>query len=186
MISIVSLWAPILLSAVLVFVVSSLLHMVLKYHASDYRKLPNEDAALAALRGSDLSPGLYTFPHSNSMKEMGSPEMLAKYERGPVGMMTIFPSAPPAMGKYLTLWFLYSVLVAVVVAYLAGRFVPAGAEYLSVFRFTGTAAFLAYGIGPIVDSIWKGAPWSATAKAVWDGLVYSLVTAGAFGWLWPA
>ncbi len=185
MISIAALWMPILLAAVLVFVASSVIHMVLKYHASEYRGLPDEEANLASLRGVDLTPGIYTFPHCESMKEMGSPEMLEKYKRGPVGVLTVWPSAPPAMGKSLTLWFLYSVLIGVVVAYLAGRFLSPGTDYLAVFRFTGTAAFLAYGIGPIVDSIWKGAPWSGTLKAVFDGLVYSLLTAGAFGWLWP-
>ena len=44
---------------------------------------------------------------------------------------------------------------------------------------------MAYGVGPLVDSIWKGQPWSATLKSVFDGLLYALVTAGVFGWLWP-
>ena len=45
--------------------------------------------------------------------------------------------------------------------------------------------FLAYGAGPIPASIWMGKPWSVATKEVFDGLVYGLVTAGTFGWLWP-
>lgn len=185
MISIASLWLPILAAAVFVFVVSSLVHMVLKYHASDFRGLPNEEAAMDVLRGADLAPGQYHMPHCADFKEVGTPEMQEKFKRGPVGILTIFPSGPPTMGKALVQWFLYTLLVGVFVAYLAGRFLPVGAEYLTVFRFAGTAAFMAYCLGPTVDSIWRGVPWSTTAKNLLDGLLYSLVTAGAFGWLWP-
>ncbi len=185
MIAIPFLWMPILISAVLVFLVSSILHMVLKYHQKDYRQLPKEDATLASLREAGLTPGMYHFPHCATPKEMGEPEMVEKCTRGPVGVLTIFPNGPMKMGKYLVLWFLYAVLVSVLVAYLAGRTLSSGTDYMAVFRFAGTVAFMAYGIGPIVDSIWKGVPWSGTVKNVFDGLVYSLVTAGAFGWLWP-
>ena len=34
-------------------------------------------------------------------------------------------------------------------------------------------------------AIWMGKPWSVAWKEVFDGLLYGLVTAGAFGWLWP-
>ena len=37
----------------------------------------------------------------------------------------------------------------------------------------------------ISESIWKGQSWSTTLKFVFDGLVYGLLTAGVFGWLWP-
>ena len=185
MIPIPSLWMPILVAAVLVFLVSSVLHMMLKYHHSDYRQLAKEEATLAALRDAGVTPGLYQFPYCATPKDMGEPEMVEKCTRGPVGVLTILPSGPMKMGKYLTLWFLYAVLVSVFVAYLAGRTLAMGADYMAVFRFAGTVAFMAYGIGPIVDSVWKGVPWSNTVKSVFDGLVYALVTAGAFGWLWP-
>jgi len=44
---------------------------------------------------------------------------------------------------------------------------------------------MSYGLGPIVNAIWKGQPWSVTLKEIFDGLVYGLLTAGTFGWLWP-
>ncbi len=185
MISILSLWAPIAVAAVLVFALSSLIHMVFNWHKSDYRQLPKESEALDALRALAPTPGVYPLPYCASAKEMGSPEMLAKYTKGPVGMLVVMPSGPPAMGKFLGLWFGYCVLVGVFVAYLAGRTLPFGADYLAVFRVAGTVSFLAYGVANVVDTIWKGFPWSATIKHVVDGLLYSLVTAGAFGWLWP-
>jgi hypothetical protein len=184
-VSILALWLPIVVSAVLVFVVSSLVHMVFTYHRSDYRKLPNEAATLGALRGAGLAPGSYHFPHAPSMKEAGSPEMIAKFKEGPVGILTVIPSGPPAMPKLLGLWFVYCLVVGIFVAYLAGRTLAPGPPYLAVFRFAGTVAFMAYGVGPLVDSIWKGQRWGVTWKHVFDGLLYALVTAGAFGWLWP-
>jgi len=42
MVPMLSLWLPILLSAFVVFVVSSIIHTVLGYHASDFEKLARE------------------------------------------------------------------------------------------------------------------------------------------------
>ncbi|HEY0351825.1 MAG TPA: hypothetical protein VGC48_06865, partial [Gemmatimonadales bacterium] len=58
-----SLWLPILLASVLVFFVSFLVHMVLKYHKSDYSKLPNEDAVRAAIRSGNAAPAQYVIPY---------------------------------------------------------------------------------------------------------------------------
>jgi len=184
MVSIPSLWLPIVVSAVVVFVASAILHMVLTYHRRDYRPLPEEAAKLGALRGT--APGYYVFPYCRSPKEMGAPEMQEKYKQGPVGILTVMPSGPPSMGKHLFLWFLFCLLVGVFVAYLTGRALPPGTEYLAVFRFAGTIAFVAYGFGEIADSIWKAQPWSNTIRALIDALIYGLLTAGIFGWLWPA
>ncbi len=185
MLSVPALWLPIVLAAVVVFLVSAILHMVLKYHRSDYRGLPDEAAGLEALRRQKLTPGVYVLPYCSNPKDMKSPEVIAKYNQGPVAYLTVMPSGPPAMGKNLALWFVYCLLVGLFVAYLAGRFIPEGAEYLTVFRLVGTVAFVGYGLANFVDSVWKGQPWSATVKMTFDGLVYALLTAGVFGWLWP-
>ena len=184
-IPILSLWQPILASSVLIFAASSIVHMVFKYHNKEFRQLPSEEATLETLHQAGVSPGLYHFPHCASPQDMAKPEVAAKYARGPVGFLTVVASGVPNMGKYLIQWFLYIVLVGVFLAYLAGRTFGAGEHYLTVFRFVGTAAFLTYGVSSMIDSIWKGAPWSATCKHVFDGLVYSLLAAGVFGWLWP-
>jgi hypothetical protein len=184
MVPLSSLWLPILLSAVIVFIASSIMHMVLPYHHSDYKKLPDEDKLLPVLRAADLKPGLYHFPFCTH-KEMNSPETQARFKQGPVGLMTIMPSGPPAMPKFLSLWFVYCLIIGFFVAYLAAHTLSPGIHYLAVFRVVGTAAFIGYGLGNISNGIWKGQPWSNTIKEVVDGLVYGLLTAGVFGWLWP-
>jgi len=179
-----ALWLPIVLSAVIVFVASSILHMVLKYHQSDCHQLANEDQALAALRTAGVKPGYYHFPYTTH-QEMKSPAIMEKFKQGPVGFMTVLPSGPPAMGKYLGSWFAYCLVVAFFTAYLTFHTVGTGAHYLIVFRVAGTAAFMSFGLGPLANSIWKGQPWSMTIKEVIDGLIFGLLTAGTFGWLWP-
>jgi hypothetical protein len=179
-----ALWLPTLLAAVIVFVASSIMHTLLPYHRSDYQKLPDEDKVLPVLRGAGLKRGLYIFPFATH-KEMKSPAAIEKYNQGPVGMMTIAPNGPPVMPKFLGLWFGYCLLVSFFVAYLAAHTVAPGAYYLRVFRVVGTAAFLAYGLGHLSDGIWKNQTFSFTIKEVIDGLVYALLTAGTFGWLWP-
>lgn len=184
MVSLSALWLPIVLSAVIVFIASSILHMLLPYHHGDYRQLPDEDKVLPSLRAAGVNRGLYVFPYTTH-KEMKSPAMVEKYKQGPVGMMILFPNGPVAMGKFLGLWFGYCLIVAFFVAYLAAHTVAPGTHYLAVFRVVGTAAFLAYGLGPLANVIWKGYPWSFVIKEVIDGLIYALLTAGTFGWLWP-
>ena len=180
-----ALWLPIVLSAVLVFLVSSIIHMVLKYHNRDYRRLPEEDAVLAAMRAGNPAAGQYVFPYCADMKEMQSPEMQRKYVQGPVGVLNLRRPGVPSMGPSLLQWFLFSLLVSFFVAYLAAHTVAPGAHYLDVFRVVGVAGFLAYAAGQIPAAIWMGKPWSVAAKEVLDGLIYGLVTAGTFGWLWP-
>lgn len=184
MVPLTALWLPILLSAVIVFVASSILHMVLPYHHHDYRQLPEEDKLRAAMREAGVKRGTYAFPFSTP-KEMKSPAMIEKYNQGPVGTMTVIPNGPPAMPKYLVMWFVFCLIISYFVAYLTGRTVAPGADYLAVFRVAGTAGFLAYGLANLRNSIWKGEPWSMSIKEVIDGLIYGLLTAGTFGWLWP-
>jgi hypothetical protein len=184
MVALATLWLPILLSAVIVFVASAIMHMVLPYHRSDYRQLPDEDKLLAALRSSSLTRGLYMFPFCTP-KEMKSPAALEKFKQGPVGTMTIIPSGPPAMGKLLIEWFLYCLIISFVVAYLACHTLPFGVGHRAVCRVVGTAAFLAYSVGTLSNGIWKGQPWSMTIKEAFDGLVFALLTGATFSWLWP-
>ena len=104
MVSLTTLWLPILLSAVIVFVASSVMHMLLPYHRNDYQQLPEEDKVLGALRSATLKRGQYVFPFCTH-KDMKSPALMEKQKQGPVGFMTIVPSGPPAMPKFLIQWF---------------------------------------------------------------------------------
>jgi hypothetical protein len=185
MTGLLSLWLPILLSSVIVFLVSSLIHMVLPWHKSDYPKMPNEDKVMDALRALAIPPGDYFLPRPSSTQEMRSPEFQEKVKQGPVVVMTVLPSGPMSMGRNLALWFLYSVIVGVLSAYVAGRALVPGADYLHVFRFVGVTAFTGYAVALWQMSIWYHRSWGITIKASVDGLIYGLVTAGTFGWLWP-
>jgi hypothetical protein len=185
MVALSALWLPILLSAVTVFIASSLMHTVLTYHRRDCHQLPEEDKLLAALRAAGLHRGVYVFPYSANPKDMKSPAMAEKFKQGPVGMMTVFPTGLPVMPKFLGQWFAFCLILSFFVAYLTGRTVAPGVPFLAAFRVAGTAAFLAYGLGQLANSIWKGQPWSATLKEVFDGLIYGLLTGATFACLWP-
>jgi hypothetical protein len=185
MVTLGALWLPILLSAVFVFIASSIIHMVLKYHNRDYTKLPNEDAVRAALRAGNPAPAQYIIPYCSEMKEMQSPEMQQKFAEGPVAVLNLKRPGPPSMGPSLGQWFLFCLVVSFFVAYVACHALPPGAESLKVFQIVGAVGFLAYAAGNIPAAIWMGKPWVVAVKEAFDGLVYGLITAGTFGWLWP-
>ena len=185
MVSVLALWLPILVAAILVFVVSSIVHMLLPYHRSDFGKVPSEDEVMDSLRKFDIPPGDYVIPCAGSPKEMGQPEFLEKCEKGPVAFVTVIPNGPPAMGKSLALWFVHSIVVGIFSALVAGSALAPGAEYHFVFHLVALTAFAGYALALLQNSIWFKRNWAATLKSVFDGLLYALVTAGTFGWLWP-
>ena len=185
MVSVMSLWLPILLSALFVFIASSVIHMVFKYHNNDYKKLPAEDETLDTLAKLDIKPGVYVLPHAGSMEAMKEEAYLEKMKRGPVAFLTVSEKGPPNMGKSLTQWFIYSIIVSALAAYIGGRALGPGADYLAVFRFVGATAFIGYAVALWQNSIWYKHTWAITIKSNIDGLIYALVTAGTFGWLWP-
>src|SRR2546429_435226 len=166
---VVSLWLPILLSAVGVFLVSSALHMFTGWHKSDYLKVPNEDRVMDTLRPLAIPPGDYMMPRPESTEQMRSPAFVEKFKKGPVMMFTVMPGGSMAMGKNLIQWFLFSVVVGIFAALVAGA------------RARGHRATLA--LWPM--SIWYRRSWITTIKATVDGLIYALLTAGVFAWLWP-
>jgi hypothetical protein len=184
--ALLALWLPIVLSAVVVFVISSLVHMVFKWHAPDYRGFANEDAVRAAIRAGAPTPGPYVLPYCSDMKEMGSPAMLQKYREGPVGHITLAPSGPSNLGKSLGLWFLFSLVIAIVAAMLATHAYgvdhgsAAGAAHL-----VGVVSFVAYGFGTITETIWMARPWSSSVKYLLDAALYAVASALLFLWLWP-
>ena len=181
-----ALWLPTILSAVFVFVGSFLIHMVLKYHMGDMRKLSNEDDVRTAVRGGNPAPGLYMFPHHGSdMEAMKSPEFQQKMKEGPVGLLTVLRPGPMAMGPSLLKWFIFGLFVSFVAGYIACHALPAGASYTQVFRIVGTVAWFGYASAYIPISIWWGRPWSVTLKDLFDGAVYGCITAATFAWLWP-
>lgn len=180
-----ALWLPILLSAIIVFVASSVLHMMTPWHKGDYARVPNEDKVRDALRTLAIPPGDYMIPRPSSRQDVRSPEFAEKMKAGPVMILTVMPGGAMSMGQSLVLWFLYIVAVSVFAAYIAGRALPPGTVYLGVFRFAGATAFIGYAAALWQMSIWYRRSWITTLKATVDGLIYAMLTAGTFGWLWP-
>jgi hypothetical protein len=161
------------------------MHMVLRYHRNDLRQLSREDEVMAALRTFDIQAGDYALPWAGSPDAMKRPEFIEKVTKGPVAFMTVISSGPPSIGTSLVLWFIYSIVVSVFAGYVTGRALGPGATYLEVFRFAGTTAFMGYSLALLQDSIWHHRNWGTTFRMVFDGLIYALLTAGTFGWLWP-
>jgi hypothetical protein len=185
MISLAQLWLPVLLSAVAIFIVSSLVHMVFKWHNSDYKGLANEDAVRATMRAGNPVDGMYVIPYCKDHKELNNPEMVKKFEEGPVGMLFLRPAHKPSMGAPLMQWFVLCLVVSGITAYLASKSVPLGASPLAVCRFVGSVVFVAFATGSISNGIWIGEPWRSVAKALLDAFLYGLAAALVFACLWP-
>jgi len=179
-----SLWLPILVSAVFVFIGSSILHMAIPWHKSDYLPLPGEDKVLDAFRTWGVPPGDYMAPRPSSRAGMKSPDFVEKMKKGPVLILTVIPGGG-SFASNLALWFCYSLVISFFAAYITGRAVGPGESYLHVFRFAGATAFIGYSAALWQMAIWYRRSWLTTFKSTVDGLIYGLLTAGTFGWLWP-
>jgi hypothetical protein len=171
MIPLAQLWLPALVAAVLIFVASSLIHMVLKWHNSEYRPFADEEAVRAAMRGDPA--GQYTVPYIGDMKRMKEPQMQRKFEEGPVAFVTVRPHGSFSMGAPLAMWFAYTFVISVV----------AGCVALGTPVSAGIVAFVAYAGGAIQHGIWMGKPWSSVAKEILDAAIYGVITGAAFAWL---
>lgn len=186
MVTLGMLWLPIVVSAVVVFFGGFIAWMVLPHHRSDWGKLPDEEAFAAEVnRQAPAAPGQYSFPYAASSADWKSEAFAAKMQRGPAGFLILRAPGNISMGKNLAIQLVYCLLLSVFVAYVAGRCLAAGADYLDVFQIAGTVAILAH-IGALpTNANWFGHSWSSTFKTMADGVVNGLLTAGIFGWLWP-
>ena len=179
------LWLPIIVSTVAVFVLSSILHMVLKHHKYDYKGLSGEDAVRAVVRKTGPAPGVYMVPYCPDHSRMKDPEVLKKWNDGPVALVTIMRNGAPAMGKYLAQWLALCLFIGFTAAYVARHALSPTSDGLTVMRITGTVAFVGYGFGYFQDSIWKGIPWSNSLRGIADAAVYAVATGLVFRLLLP-
>lgn len=186
MVTLGALWLPIVVSAVAVFVAGFLAWMVLPHHRSDWGQLPDEEGfANEVNRQSPMAPGQYSFPYAATAADWKAEAFAAKMKRGPVGFLVLRAAGNIGMGKSLAIQMVYCLLLSLMIAYVTGRCLPAGADYLDVFQVAGTVAILAHAGALPVNANWFGHSWSSTLKGIVDGIVYGLLTAGVFGWLWP-
>ena len=185
-VNILQLWLPILLGTALAWIASGMIHMLLKYHNTDYQPLKNEDEVATAIRNGSPGLGLHSVPFVVDMSKMGEDAMQAKFVEGPVAFVTIFENGMPKMGKLMIQQISFFLIGCVLIAYCASLALAPGADYLKVFRFVSTTGFLAFGWAVVPYSIWYGLQWSITAKYLFDALIYGLLVAGSFAWLWPS
>jgi hypothetical protein len=179
------LWLPIVVSAVLVFVASSLIWNVLGAHKWHIRGLPDEAAVRETLLRQGVGPGQYSIPYAAGSAAMKDPAFKEKLAKGPAAVLMVRKPGLPNMGSFLGGWFMYLLLVSYVVAFVCGQTLSRGTPYLLVFRVAAAVAFAGYSFAHIPNAIWWGRPWKSALKEVADGLLYALLTAGTFGWLWP-
>jgi len=142
MVSLMSLVVPIVLSAVLVFVLSSVIHMVMTYHRADFKGLPKEDEVLETFRRLNVAPGDYSAPFCDSPASMKEPAYVENMKRGPGLVVTVWPTSSFNMGATLGQWFVYLLVVSLFTGYVLSRVFGEGANYMEVFRIAGTVAFM--------------------------------------------
>lgn len=184
-ISITQLWLPILLGGFFCWIASALIHMVLKYHNADYKKLNNEKEVGDVLRAGNVTPGLYHMPHCVDMKEMNNEATQEKFKKGPIAMITIFENGLPPMGKLLSQQLLYFIVACVAIAFVSVLSLQPESTFKMVFHFVGIISFLIFGYAVIPYSIWFGIPWAVSLRYLLDALIYAIVVAATFAWLWP-
>lgn len=186
MVSLSELWLPIVVSGVVLWFASFIAWMVLPHHRSDWKRLPDENALMAELkRQGAAGPEQYSFPHCKDSKAMKDPEWQRKMKEGPAGMLVLHRPGGSNMGQSMVIYLVHCLVVSLLVAYLASHCLSRGAEYLQVFRVVGTAGILAWACALPTYAIWFGRSWSSICKEILDGIVYGLLMAGIFGWLWP-
>ena len=184
-VSLLQLWLPILLSGIFCWFASALIHMLIKYHNSDYKKLSNEDQVADVIRDGNATPGFYHLPYCVDMKQMNDEAMKKKFVKGPIALISVFENGMPPMGKLLSLQLLYFIIACILIAYVATLSLSPAADFMVVFRLLIVISFLTFGYAVIPNSIWFGHPWSNSIRYLIDAVIYAAVVAATFAWLWP-
>jgi hypothetical protein len=179
--ALMSLWLPIIVSGIALFFASFAAWMLLPHHKPEWKGVDNEDAFLQALRSAGIGPGQYMFPYSCKPEDWKSEEFKRRREAGPTGTLTVWKTAPN-MGVNMACTVAFFTIANFVIAYLAAMAIPPGADFLTVFRFVGTAGILTYGTANILNGIWFGRKMMAD---IIDGIAYGLITGLIFAALWP-
>jgi hypothetical protein len=183
-----ALWLPVVLSAVFVFIGSSVIWMAFKWHDGDWKQGGLTGDLQEALRNVGVTTGQYLFPYMDMKatdKAAAKKTWMERYAKGPVGVIHAGTPGTMSMGKMLAQVFVLYLVVSFFAAYIASHALFQGAPYLKVFQVVGATSFVAYGMGSFMDSIWFSKSWRSTWLNVLDSLIYCGLTAGTFGWLWP-
>ena len=180
----IPLWLPILLSAVVIWVISAIVWMALPHHKQDFIALPDEDGFMDYVRKSGIKPGNYVFPDFRDPKAMKSEKIQKALEEGPVGHLSVWPT-PVTMGGKLVATFIVYLVVSTLIAYLTRVALSGPAPFAKVFQVAGTAGILAYCFSFIPNAVWFGSYKRTIVANIVDGIVYGLITGAIFAWRWP-
>jgi len=181
-----SILLPTIVSAIAVFVLSAVIHIALPWwHRSDYVALPNEAGVMDALRPFAIPPGEYLAPRPASSEDARSAEYQERVKRGPVFSINVRPNGQGSFGKLLALWFVYLLIVNWLAGHVAQMALGANNDVHDILHAVGLSAFLAYSAALWQVAIWFNRPILTTVKATIDGLLYAIVTAMVFVWMWP-
>ncbi len=182
--ALLSLWLPILVSAVVVWIASAIIWMAMPHHKRDRINLPDQEAMIQFVRSHNIPPGNYVFPYCGDAAQRNSPAMKEAIERGPIGTLSLWPT-PMKMGPKMLATFLVYLAVSIFLAYLASITIEPHANHMRVFRIVGTGGILAYCFAFIPNAVWFGGYLRTIVACIIDGIFYGLITAAIFAWLWP-
>lgn len=185
MIQLSALWLPILLSGVFIFIASSIIHMATPLHKGDYVRVPTEDKLADVVRSLNIPPGDYMMPRPATMQEMKTPQFAERVKAGPNLIMTVLPTGSTGMGRQLGLWFVFSLVVSAVAAYIAGAALRPGATFMEIARFAGTTAFMGFAAAVWPMHIWYRRALGTTIRTTIDAVIYALIISATLAWLWP-
>lgn len=184
-VSLMQLWLPIVIATILAWISSSLIHILLKYHNADYQRLDNEADVAAAIGAGSPQKGVHSIPYCIDMKEMADPALQKKFSDGPVAFVTVFDNGMPNMPKLIGQQIIFFLIGCTLIAYCATLSLTAGTPYMEVFRLVSAIGFLTFGWGQVPFGIWYGHRWATVGRFLLDALIYGLIVAGVFAWLWP-
>ena len=181
-VALISLWLPILLTTVALFFTGFLCWTVFPNHKPDWKKLPNEAAFLDKIAEMDIPPGNYAYPHAMDSKSTETEDYKRAVERKTFGTIQAWGGAPQ-MGPKLACQVVYLLVTSICLAYLGKLGLNAGSDFMTVFRFMTTAAFLAFTVAVVPSTIWFN---NRLTGYLIDGVIQSIIVGAIFGALWPA
>ena len=182
------LWLPIVLSAVILFIASSVIWMFAPHHKTEWKEPPQVDALRTFLRQSGITAGAFVFPHmtaADRADKAKAAEKMKQAEEGPAGVLFLRAPGPMGMGRMMVQQFVFFLVVAALIALLDVHMMDRGTVYLAVFKRDAIIAFLTFGLGTAPESIWFARPWKSFWLQAIDAAIYAGLLAGTFGWLWP-
>ena len=182
MAELISLWIPIVAAALATHIASTIAWTVAPHHKPDVTPLPDDQLIGELIKKNNLGPGAYMFPGID-YNDWNNPEVKARFDAGPFGMVMIWNK--PNMGINIGLTLLFFFVASFFLGYVASVALEPGAPFMKVFQLVGTVGVMTYCFASVPNDIWFRRPtrWFLTNKL--DGIIYGLIAGLVFASLWP-